>query len=61
MTTYLSFQMRCRAITRRVSHRFPFVDRGVISEYLVAFDDVLKSIGWSENDLLYQIDQNWES
>lgn len=35
------------------------VDIDLLSEYVDGFDSVLKSIGWSESDLLNEIDKNW--
>jgi hypothetical protein len=35
------------------------VDDDALSQYIDGFDSVLKSIGWSESDLLNEIDKNW--
>lgn len=35
------------------------VNDDALSQYVDGFDSVLKSIGWSEPDLLNEIDQNW--
>lgn len=55
MTTYLTFQMRMRPLTRGLSS-----GRISYQKYIDGFDSVLKSIGWDEQSLLAEIDRNWE-
>lgn len=54
MVTYLTFQKRMRVFTRQVTSK-----KISVEQYIDGFDAVLKSIGWSEQKLLEQIDMHW--